>query len=68
MTEIGKLQHKKRDYRRAAEQLQKAVDLKPNSLQVGTGNFHPGMPLHEAQSAAGLPHHNVVHDAYNISS
>jgi len=33
-TEIGKLLHKKRDYRRAAKQLQKAVDLMPNSLQV----------------------------------
>ena len=33
-TEIGKLLHKKRDFRRAAKQLQKAVDLLPNSLQV----------------------------------
>lgn len=34
LTEIGKLLHKKRDYRRAAGQLQKAVDLRPESLQV----------------------------------
>ena len=34
LTEIGKLLHKQRNYRTAAAQLQKAVDLKPDSLQV----------------------------------
>lgn len=34
LTEIGKLLHKQRNYRKAAAQLQKAVDLKPDSLQV----------------------------------
>ena len=48
LTEIGKLQHKKRDYRKAAEQLQKAVDLRPNGLQVGTGQIDAYPPLHEA--------------------
>ena len=34
LTEMGKLLHKQRDYRRARAQLQKAVDLRPDSLQV----------------------------------
>ena len=34
LTEIGKLLHKQRNYRRAAAQLQQAVDLRPDSLQV----------------------------------
>ena len=34
LTEMGKLLHKQRDYRRARTQLQTAVDLQPDSLQV----------------------------------
>lgn len=34
LTEMGKLLHKQRDYRRARAQLQTAVDLQADSLQV----------------------------------
>ena len=34
LTEMGKLLHKQRDYRRARARLQEAVDLRPDSLQV----------------------------------
>ncbi len=38
--EIGKIRHKQRDYRRAAAELQTAVDLNPESKQARS--FGPG--------------------------
>ena len=67
LTEIGKLQHKKRDYRKAAEQLQKAVDLRPNGLQVGTGYILlPCLYMRHGQNM--LPNGSMLQGACNTGS
>lgn len=67
LTEIGKLQHKKRDYRKAAEQLQKAVDLRPNGLQVGRGYFHACMLLHKSWTQLLTPQKHAA-SAYHTGA